>query len=83
MKDCKRKLIIDSMSQEQQERNGTETGMKRRKLFFELKPFPEIALGSGCDGAPHAVHLDAEGLDLSDIFLDGEGEIWRIDGSMR
>lgn len=55
----------------------------KEESFFELKPFPEIALGSGSDGAPHAVHLDAEGLDLSDIFLYGEGEIWRIDGSMR
>lgn len=33
-------------------------------------PLPEIALGFGGDGAPQAVHLDAQWLDLMNIFLD-------------
>lgn len=41
-------------------------------------PFPEIALRFSCNGTPKTVHLDAEGLDLVDIPLDGERKL-RID----
>ena len=58
---------------------NTEREKKKRSEFGQW-PFPEIALRFGGDGSPEAVHLDAEELDLSDVLLDGEGELWIAGG---
>lgn len=36
------------------------------------EPYPEITFGFGSDAAAKTIHLDAEGLDLSDVDVDGK-----------
>lgn len=47
----------------------------------EHQPLPEIALALGRNGAPEAVHVGTQGLDLGDVALNGEGELRRVEAN--